>query len=254
MSIQDDLKHFYTTEAKKYAQTREKKRSDAAFFLDVLKNSEQKNIKILEFGCWSGRFLSHLVWLQDKKIEYIWVDLSSGLLNIAKKHIRPSMKQIKATFICDDILNVVQHYTQESFDYIIGIASFQHIPSKKERFYLMKNFYRLLCYDGKVMMTNRSFSRRFCQKYKSAIFHAIIRYLFSWGKRERNSFLIPRKSQKKQFLRFYHIFTPKEIENLAHLSWFHIDTISYLDKKGQPTPRWKDANNTLLVCSKTIFG
>jgi len=51
MSVQDDLKQFYDAEAKKYAQTREKIRSDASFFLDEITNSDKKTIKILEFGC-----------------------------------------------------------------------------------------------------------------------------------------------------------------------------------------------------------
>jgi hypothetical protein len=51
MSAQEDLKQFYDEEAKKYAQTREKFRSDAKFFLEEIEYSEQKTIKILEFGC-----------------------------------------------------------------------------------------------------------------------------------------------------------------------------------------------------------
>lgn len=53
MTIQNDLKQFYDAEAKKYAQTREKFRSDAKVFLDEIQQSEQKTIKILEFGCGS---------------------------------------------------------------------------------------------------------------------------------------------------------------------------------------------------------
>ena len=51
MSIQDDLRQFYDAEAKKYAQTREKFRSEADVFLHELANDEKKTIKILEFGC-----------------------------------------------------------------------------------------------------------------------------------------------------------------------------------------------------------
>jgi hypothetical protein len=51
MTIQEDLKQFYDAEAKKYAQTREKFRSDAKVFIDEIKNNDQKTVKILEFGC-----------------------------------------------------------------------------------------------------------------------------------------------------------------------------------------------------------
>jgi len=156
MTIQDDLKQFYDAEAKKYAQTREKFRSDADILLDEIKNSEKKVIKILEFGCGSGRLLNILKDVKGKKITYIGVDLSNELLKIAKKQITASQKNISADFVCDDITNAIKNYKQESFDYIIGIASFQHIVTKKQRFYLMKNFYRLLRYDGKILMTNWS--------------------------------------------------------------------------------------------------
>lgn len=51
MTIQEDLKQFYDAEAKKYAQTREKFRSDAKVFVDEIESNDKKTIKILEFGC-----------------------------------------------------------------------------------------------------------------------------------------------------------------------------------------------------------
>jgi len=71
MSIQDDLKAFYTAEAKKYAQTREKHRSEASVFLDEIRANKKKSLNILEIGCGSGRLLKHLADIQNTSISYI---------------------------------------------------------------------------------------------------------------------------------------------------------------------------------------
>ncbi len=253
MSAQEDLKQFYDAEAKKYAQTREKFRSDAKFFLEEIEYSEQKTIKILEFGCGWGRLLKHIKGISGKKIQYIWIDLSSELLKIAKKQITAKDKHISADFVCDDITNAIKSYKQESFDYIIGIASFQHIPSRRERFYLMKNFYRLLRYDGKVLMTNWSFSSRFIKKYQREIIKAILKYCISRGKKEWNTIMIPWIAHRQIFWRLYHIFTRKELLALHVLSGFSVEKITYLDTKGNETGDRKTSKNMLTIAQKRVF-
>jgi methylase of polypeptide subunit release factors len=64
MDIKDSLKKFYDANAEKYYHTRNKHRPDADVFLEEIKNSEKKTIHILEFGCGSGRLLSHLLSLK----------------------------------------------------------------------------------------------------------------------------------------------------------------------------------------------
>lgn len=253
MTIQNDLKQFYDAEAKKYAQTREKFRSDAKVFLDEIQQSEQKTIKILEFGCGSWRLLKTLKTIKGKKIDYIGIDLSNELLKIAKKQITVKDTHISATFVCDDITNAIKNYKQESFDYIIGIASFQHIPTKKERFYLMKNFYRLLRYDGKILMTNWSFSSRFLSKFQHEMMRAILKYVISRGKKEWNTIMIPWIAQRQTFWRLYHIFTRKELLALHVLSGFSVEKITYLNTKGDETSERRQSKNTLTIAQKKVF-
>jgi ubiquinone/menaquinone biosynthesis C-methylase UbiE len=253
MTIQEELKRFYDAEAMKYAQTREKHRSEANIFLDEIKNNPKKSLRILEFGCGSGRLLKQLTEIEGKRITYIGVDLSPKLLRIAKKQVKASHKHLDCTFVCDDILQHIKKRRQEAFDYIIGIASFQHIPTNKERFYLTKSFYRLLHYGGKLMMTNRSFSRRFLRKYQHEVIKAGWKFLLSRGKKDRKDLVLPRKAQGHIFHRFYHIFTLKELKSLATLSGFMISSLQYMDKKGRPTANRKDAKNTLLIAEKNVF-
>lgn len=254
MSIQSELQKFYDAEAEKYYQTRNKHRADADIFLDEIKNCGKKTVNILEFWCGSGRLLVHLAQLTWVNIKYTGVDISKNLLNFAKKQISGASvsKHIKATFIHDDIIHTIAWYKQESFDFVLGAASFQHIPTEKQRFYLIKNIYRILKYDGKLIMTNRSFSRRFLKKYQYEILRALRNYVTSLGKYQRNNIMIPRKNGKTVAKRFYHIYTTKEIEKILVLSGFLIKKNNYL-KKWKVVLSRKQSENSCIVGQKTVF-
>lgn len=57
--IKSDLAHFYTENAKKYYQTRQKHWTDGQYFLDYIKSLNLDKPRILELGCGGGRFLSY---------------------------------------------------------------------------------------------------------------------------------------------------------------------------------------------------
>lgn len=254
MDIKQSLASFYDAQAEKYYHTRNKHRADADIFLDEIKNSGKKTISILEFWCGSGRLLAHLAQLKGITIKYIWVDISKKLLAFAKKQIsgKSSPKHIKAEFVHQDIVTYMKWLRQESFDFVIGVASFQHIPTTQEKFFLIKNIYRVLHYDGKLLMTNRSFSRRFLKKYQKDILLSSRKYISTFGKRKRNDLMIPRKNGKSISKRFYHIYTLAELKKLVSLSGFIIESVGYLNK-GKKTTSWKDSQNSLVIAQKTVF-
>ncbi|MFA6255928.1 MAG: class I SAM-dependent methyltransferase [Candidatus Absconditabacterales bacterium] len=254
MNIKDELRKFYDAHAEKYYHTRKKHRADADIFLNEIKSSEKKTISILEFGCGSGRLLTYLGKLTGIKIHYTGVDISKNLLSFAKKQMsgKTAPKNITANFVCDDIAHYVKGLKQESFDFVIGIASFQHIPTVKERFFVIKNVYRILKYDGKLLMTNRSFSRWFVRKYKKYLFHALRKYSISFGKHERNSLMIPRKNGNTLAKRFYHIYTLAELKKIISLSGFIIEKIGYLTKGAIASSR-TESQNSLIIAKKAIL-
>jgi ubiquinone/menaquinone biosynthesis C-methylase UbiE len=222
--------------------------------LDEIKNSWKKTISILEFGCGSGRLLAHLAQLKGIKINYIGVDISKNLLSFAKKQVtgKSAPKNIMATFVCDDIVHYLKWLKQESFDFVIGVASFQHIPTTKERFFVIKNVYRILKYDGKLIMTNRSFSRWFLRKFQKDFLHSLRKYIVSLGKHEWNSIMIPRKNGKTIDKRFYHIYTLGELKKLISLSGFITEKVWYIDKWIIVSSR-KESQNSLIIAKKSIF-
>lgn len=244
----DDIKNFYNKVAEKYYLSRQKHWSDWKVILEELKKTKKKNISILEFWCGWWRLITYLnenlKWIN---IKYIWVDISKNLLTFAKKD------NPKDKFICDDISKFIVSTKQESFDYIIWIASFQHIDNEKERKFLMKNFYRSLTYGWKLIMLNWSFSNRFIKKYFKPILKALRKSIYSIWYYNLRDLYIPWGNNKKIYNRFYHIFSPKELNQLWRESWFDVNILTYLDKVWQKTDNRKHSKNSLFVWEKKVF-
>lgn len=248
MDIKNDIKNFYDNEAKKYYHSRKKQRTDGKIILQEILDYKKKSVSILEFGCGWWRCISYLnenlKWI---KINYTWVDLSKNLLSFAQKD-NPNDK-----FICDDITHHIQQVKQESFDFIIWIASFQHIPSQKEREFLMKNFYKALKYNWKIILLNRSMSNRFVNKYTKAIITSWLKTIYTlWWHNFRDLF-IPRNSWKKIEDRYYHIFSKKELWKLSKEQWYITEKLTYIDKYWHEIQDRRQSNNTILVWKKQVF-
>ena len=247
-NIKHNLKDFYNQEAEKYYNSRQKHRNDWNIILNEIKKSWKKEISILEFGCWWGRFIKflneNLKWI---KIKYIWIDLSEKLLDFAKKD------NPKCKFVCEDISKFITNEKQESYDYIVGIACFQHIYSPKERKFLIKHFYKILNYWWKIIMTNWSLSERFIKKYTKPLLESIWKFIYSIWNHKWRDIMIPWKNWKNLHKRYYHIFSKKELEQLIKGWWFKINKLTYLDKNGHETTKRKDSNNTIVIWEKQVF-
>lgn len=248
MTIKSDLKNFYDTEAEKYYYTRNKHWHDGEIILNEIKKIKKKNISILEFWCWWGRLIKFLnSKLKDKNIKYVWIDISQWLLDFAQKDNK------KNKFVCEDIAKYIKKTKQESLDIIIWVASFQHAPNKKERLYLMKNFYKSLNYWWKLIMLNRSISKWFLKKHKNTIKESIWKSIYTLWKHNWRDLQIPWKNKWKTHYRFYHMFSKKELNILWKYSGFRINELSHIDKVWQKTNNWKKSNNTLFIWEKEVF-
>ncbi len=243
--IKQDLQSFYNSEAKKYAETRKKFWHEEKVILDAITPlfEEWKKVRVLEFGCGSGRFASLLNQNFPGQFDYVGIDLSDELLSYASKE-NPNL-----TFFQWDITKLIKNFEQESFDLIVWTSSFQHIPTNKERSYLMKSFYRLLDYDGMLLMTNRSLSDWFIKKHWKIVMKAKILSRFKWNSRD---LMVPRTDENwKVYERFYHFFSLKELENLTTFSWLTLKTNTFIDWDGNFTDNEKTSRSSFFVATKT---
>jgi tRNA G46 methylase TrmB len=85
--IKQDLESFYNSEAKKYAETRKKFWHEEKAILDAITPLFENNnkVRVLEFGCGSGRFATLLNQNFPGQFDYVGIDLSDELLSYASK-------------------------------------------------------------------------------------------------------------------------------------------------------------------------
>jgi SAM-dependent methyltransferase len=196
----------------------------------------------LEFWCGSGRFATLLNQNFAGKFDYVGIDLSEELLSYASED-NPNL-----TFFQWDITKLVKNFEQESFDLIVWTSSFQHIPTNKERSFLMKNFYRLLDYDGMLLMTNRSLSDWFVKKNWKIVMKAKIFSRFKWNSRD---LMVPRTDENwKVYERFYHFFSLEELKNLADFAWLTLKANRFIDWDGNFINNEKISRSSFFVANK----
>ena len=114
----------------------------------------------------------------------------------------------------------LQKVKQEEYDMIICIASFHHLPSSRVRITTANHMYRALSYDGLCFMINRSESDWFKKRFRKSISVALWKSIASLGVYRPNDLFLPWKSdnQHKIYYRYYHIFSEKELVNIAKIS------------------------------------
>ena len=245
--IKQDLQSFYNTEAKKYAETRKKFWHEEKVILDAISPLFEgwKKIRVLEFGCGSGRFATLLNQQFPWQFDYVWIDLSDELLSYASKD-NPNL-----TFFQWDITKLIKNFEQESFDLIVWTSSFQHIPTNKERSFLMKNFYRLLIYDGMLLMTNWSLSDWFVKKNWKTVMKARLKSWLKLNNKARDIMVPWTDENWKVYERFYHFFSLKELENLSRFSWLTSKINTFIDWNGEFTDNEKISRSSLFIATKT---
>ena len=171
---------------------------------------------------------------------------SEELLSYASKD-NPSL-----TFFQWDITKLIKNFEQESFDLIVWTSSFQHIPTTKERSFLMKNFYRLLDYDGILLMTNRSLSDWFTKKHWKIVMKAKILSRLKFNKWSARDLIVPRTDENwKVYGRFYHFFSLEELKNLANFAGLTLKVNMFFDGDGNFIDSEKTSRSSFLIASKT---
>lgn len=163
------------------------------------------NFKILDLGCGNGRLLKSLEQ-SDRKFKYLGLDFSEQLIKEAREN-HPN-----ARFVVADMADAC--FEPETFDMIFMIASFHHLPSRRERLELLFNINRWLKPGGYLFMTNWNLWQK---KY---IRYALERF---WSKNSWNDFFIPWTTDDGQTVwRYYHSFTTGELVYLLKTTHFDL--------------------------------
>lgn len=134
----DKTRHDYNAIAGDFSRTRQYPWQGFEKLAQYAKSGE----RVLDLGCGNGRLLD---LLRNKKINYIGVDNSQALIEIARK------KYPGADFRAGDALNL--SFPDNSFDKICSIAVLHHIPSRDLRLRFLQEAKRTLKPEGLLILT-----------------------------------------------------------------------------------------------------
>lgn len=223
------VKATYNQIADDFSQTRRTSWPEFTLFKEHL---GKPGVKILDLGCGNGR-LAHFI---GETPNYLGIDISENLIKKAKK-LNPNHK-----FEVGDMLDL-DHLKKGSFDVIISLAAFHHIPSVKSRLQALRSMQELLKPGGTLIITVWNLWQ---PKYRKHIARAFFRSLFSMGNYHVYDTFIP--WGKKKIPRYYHCFTPREMKNLLKKSGFTLQEKHIT--KGKSKATLLTGHNQTYICKK----
>ncbi|MCD4760666.1 class I SAM-dependent methyltransferase [bacterium] len=199
--IKKSLKNVYNQIAHDFSHSRIYPWEELKVFIPYIKDG----FKVLDLGCGNGRLIKSLEEAHDK-YHYLGVDFSEGLIKEAKR------KFPNHIFILADMVDL--DFEPESFDMVFMIASFHHLPTRRERLELLYKINKWLKPGGYLFMSNWNLWQKKYMKYTLEKF---------WSKHSWNDFFIPWRSDKNNVQwRFYHSFTTWELVWLLKKTHFKL--------------------------------
>jgi len=136
------VKKDYDQMAASFSKTREEPWSEFSFLKDYFKANDQ----VLDFGCGNARFYS---FLKEIPVAYYGVDLSSQMLEEAKKRL-PSNLASHLSLIESQLK---LPFEKESFEGVLALAVFHHIPSLNLRQQALQEISRVLKKNGYLILS-----------------------------------------------------------------------------------------------------
>ncbi len=159
---------------------------------------KEKKGRVLDLGCGTGRNM-----IFNKDVVYYGVDFSGGQIKQAEKHIEKN--KINAELFKISVLELVDKFGKEFFDYGLFIATLHCIESAGERKKVLNNFYKVLKKgaEGLISVWNSEDKRFDCVGNSGDIY-------MSW------------LENGKPYMRYYYLFKKQEFFNLIKKSGFKI--------------------------------
>jgi len=250
--IIEEMKENYDELSREFSNTRTHLWAEFSELAEYVKNGD----KVLDLGCGNGRLYE---LFKDRPVEYIGVDNSPRLIELAKKNQLPSKFQAPHFLVADA---VELPFKNQEFDVIFSIAVLHHIPSVELRQRFLNNCYQALKPGGRLILTVWNFWQpRLLFKYRlwPMVFgrhhHELDPgdVLIPWKMHVPRSETLALHEKYlppifKTINRYYHAFRRQELIELISVSGFTVEK-NYYVRRGQET-NWLNGYNLVIIAQK----
>lgn len=155
--------------------------------------------RVLDVGCGNGRLLEVF---KDKTVDYLGVDASADLLEIAAKQYQ------EYKFVAGDILRLGEIPDIE-FDFVFCLAVMHHLPGRELRVAALKQLKNKIKKDGKIILTVWNLWSR--KKYRRLIWKFVLLKLIKKNKMDFSDIVFDWKNEGGR-TRYYHAFRKRELK------------------------------------------
>ncbi len=192
--------------------------------------------RVLDSGCGNGRAYQ---LFKGMAIEYEGLDASAKLIAHAKENVH----DLLVNFRVGDMTALP--YESGSFDLVLMIASFHHLPSGQYRLTAMREAQRALKPGGTLFMTNWDrWKLRYWREHVSAFFMKMA----GSSPYDFGDIFVPWKRGSGSVLRYYHAFTLRGLAKICQKAGLTV-VENYHTAKGVRVPWWK-GDNIVTICRK----
>lgn len=213
----------------------------------IYKELSKEKGKVLDIGCGNGRLLKAL---HGRKVEYLGVDISKGLIDQAKKNFKGKKyvgedgeeikidSKTKFKFEVGTFNKIPMKAS--SVDSVFSVAAFHHLPGKDMRLKALDEVARVLKPGGVFAF---SVWNLFQPRWRHLVWEScrpsrLMKYDFG------DCFV---KWKDSGVERYYHSFTPWEMRALLKKSKLALVDEIYVTKKGR-VDKWWQSENMVFVC------
>lgn len=207
--ILNETEKGYDLISGKFSATRKHFWRNLEFIGDYVKDGD----KILDFGCGNGRLLE---LFGEKKIEYIGMDVSEKLIDIAKERYASSGAKFQKISGQDSLA-----FPNDYFNAIYSIAAFHHLPSEEYRKEITTELFRVLKPGGRVVITAWNLYQL---KYLKNLLGNWLSKLSGRSDLDwKDCYISFTDNQGRIFQRYHHAFSKRELKKLFQGAGFEIE-------------------------------
>lgn len=195
--------------------------------IKVLK-AVKKGMVVGDIGCGNGLIIPEVLKNGAKK--YFGLDVSSGLIKIAKRKYVAEIKKNKVELRVGNALKLP--YENNKFDVVFSFAVMHHLPGSKNHLKFLQEMNRVLKPGGKAVIINWNLlNEKIVEKFQ---IKEKLAQTKKEGYNERDVFVGWKATPGLNVQRFIHIFISEELKSLGKQAKFKkikIENYNQLRKK-----------------------